>query len=150
MGNSLATHLFIHETAFGRIIVVACSARIATCNGQRQKSTGSGKNRRATRHKGSELHHQGAFLQDYYTFESSHDGDHDGIVRLFVGLSCELGGFLVYVIDYITLHQVATALLVAGSTPTFWISTSVSIHQLVSKRCSSANLRLVPINAHVT
>ena len=59
------------------------------------------------RHKGSELHHQGAFLQDYYTFESSHDGDHDGIVRLFVGLSCELGGYLVYVIDYITLHYAA-------------------------------------------
>jgi len=33
---------------------------------------------------------------------------------------------------------VATALLVAGSTLTFW--TSVCIHQLVLKRCQSARL----------
>ena len=90
------------------------------------------------RQKNSELHHQVEFLCNYYTFESMHDGDHDGIVRLFVGLSCELGGFfsLRHRLHYITLHcveqffyyqecnitlQVATALLVAGFTLTFWI-----------------------------
>ena len=40
--------------------------------------------------KGSELHHRSVFLHNYYTFESVHDGDHDGVVRIFVGLFCEL------------------------------------------------------------
>ena len=31
---------------------------------------------------GSQLHHRGEFLRNYYTFES----DHDGVVRIFVGL----------------------------------------------------------------
>jgi len=39
---------------------------------------------------------QGGFLHDYYTFESMHDGDHDGVVRIFVGLSCELGSLIIY------------------------------------------------------
>ena len=30
------------------------------------------------------------FLHNYYMFESVHDGDHDGVVRIFIGLSCEL------------------------------------------------------------
>ena len=38
-------------------------------------------------------------MHSYYTFESVHDGDHDGVV---IGLSCELWGFL----KYITLHYV--------------------------------------------
>ena len=29
-------------------------------------------------------------LYNYYTFESVYDGDHDGVVRIFVGFSCEL------------------------------------------------------------
>ena len=53
----------------------------------------------------------------------------------------------------------ATALLVAGSIPTFWIPQFVSTSSYssvvqalgCSHNCSSeANLRLVPINAHVT
>ena len=32
--------------------------------------------------KGSQLHHRGEFLHNNYTFES----DHDGVVRMFVGL----------------------------------------------------------------
>ena len=39
--------------------------------------------------KGSELHHRGEFLHNYYTFESVNDGDHDGVVRIFVGFSCK-------------------------------------------------------------
>jgi len=42
------------------------------------------------RQKGSELHHQGEFLHNYCMFESVHDGDHDGVVRIFVSLSYEL------------------------------------------------------------
>jgi len=42
------------------------------------------------RQKGSELHHRGEFLHNYYTFESVHDGDYNGVVRIFVGLSCKL------------------------------------------------------------
>jgi len=45
---------------------------------------------------------------------------------------------------------VATALLVAGSTPTIWIPQAQFVSTIVFKRCSSANFRLVPINAHVT
>ena len=48
------------------------------------------------RQKCSEVHNRGKFLRNYYTFESMHDGDHDGVVRIFVGLSCELGGFFLY------------------------------------------------------
>jgi len=40
--------------------------------------------------KGSEFHHRAEFLHNYYTFQSAHDGDHDSVVRIFVGLSCEL------------------------------------------------------------
>ena len=49
----------------------------------------------------------------------SADSDHDGVARIFVALFCELWSYLFTVINYIT--QVATALLVAGSTLTFWI-----------------------------
>jgi len=42
------------------------------------------------RQKGSELHHHGEFLHNYYTFESVHDGDHNGVVRISVGLSGKL------------------------------------------------------------
>ena len=47
------------------------------------------------RQKRSELHSRGEFLHNYYMFESMHDGDHDGVVRIFVGLSCELGGLII-------------------------------------------------------
>ena len=34
----------------------------------------------------SEFHHRGEFLHNYwYTFESVHDGDHDGVIRIFIG-----------------------------------------------------------------
>ena len=47
------------------------------------------------------LHHQDEFLHNYYKFESVHDGNRDGVVRIFIGLSCELGGFCKYIIlDY--------------------------------------------------
>ena len=32
----------------------------------------------------------GEFLHNYYTFVSLHDSDHEGVVRIFVALSCEL------------------------------------------------------------
>jgi len=84
---------FIHTTAFGRIIVVA-----------------QGTHRRvrdvSRRQKGSELHHQCEFLHNHdtfesvhnYTFESVNNGDHDSVATIFVGLSCELGGFFNYII----------------------------------------------------
>ena len=38
-------------------------------------------------------------------FLSLHDSDHEGVVRIFVALSCELGGFFNYIIlYYIILH----------------------------------------------
>jgi len=45
--------------------------------------------------KGSQLHNRGDFLHNYYMFVSLHDSDHDGVVRIFVALSCELGGFFI-------------------------------------------------------
>jgi len=55
--------------------------------------------------KRSELHHQGEFLHNYYTFESVYNSDHDGVVRVFVGLSCELGCLTSYLINYIIKWQ---------------------------------------------
>ena len=40
------------------------------------------------RQMGSLLHHQGGFLHNYYTFVSLQDSDHEGVVRMFVALSC--------------------------------------------------------------
>jgi len=42
------------------------------------------------RQKGPELHHRGEFLHNYYMFESVHNSDHEGVVGIFIGLSCEL------------------------------------------------------------
>ena len=36
------------------------------------------------------LHHQGEFQHNYYMIVSLHDGDHDGVVRISVDLSCVL------------------------------------------------------------
>ena len=36
------------------------------------------------------FHHQGEFQPNYCTVVSLHDSDHDGVVRIFVALSCEL------------------------------------------------------------
>ena len=36
------------------------------------------------------LHHQGEFQHNYYVIVSLHDGDHDGVVRISVDLSCVL------------------------------------------------------------
>jgi len=55
------------------------------------------------RQKNSELHHQGGFLHDYYTFESMHDGDHDGVLRIFVGLPASW--LSIKLINYITRHN---------------------------------------------
>ena len=33
---------------------------------------------------------QGEFLHNYCTLESLHDSDHEGVVRIFAALSCEL------------------------------------------------------------
>ena len=41
--------------------------------------------------------------QLYYSFESVHDGNHDSVVRIFTGLSCNLWGSL---ITYITLFYI--------------------------------------------
>ena len=88
--NSLAMGLFTHAIAFGHIIVVAQRTHRHICDDataidEQWWSMG--------RQKGSELHHQGEFLHNYYMFESVHDGDHDSVVRIFVSLSCELWGF---------------------------------------------------------
>jgi len=40
--------------------------------------------------KALELHSRGEFLYHYYTFELVHNGDHDGVVKIVVGLSYEL------------------------------------------------------------
>ena len=90
------------------------------------------------RHKGSELHHQGAFLHDYYMFQSSHDGDHDGVVRLFVGLSCELGGFF-NVIDYITLDYMEQFFYYqeCNNSATKWVSAYLPIHMCTRVSYSS-------------
>ena len=82
--NSSATCSFTHAVAFGRIIVVAqhthCHVRdITTAINEPWQSTG--------RQKNSELLHWGDFLHD-----------HNGVVWIFVGLSCDLCRFL-----YITL-----------------------------------------------
>jgi len=37
---------------------------------------------------------QGEFLHNYYMSVSLHDSDHQGVVRIFVALSCELWGYL--------------------------------------------------------
>ena len=37
-------------------------------------------------------------------FDSVYDGDHDGVVRIFVGLSCEPGRLISYLINYIIIY----------------------------------------------
>jgi len=39
---------------------------------------------------GDKVHHQGEFLYNYCKFVSLHDSDHEGVVRIFVALSCEI------------------------------------------------------------
>jgi len=67
MENSLATCLFTHGVAFGRIIVVP---RTWHHNGEQAMAINAG------RQKCSELHHWSEFL---HTYESVHDGNHDGV-----------------------------------------------------------------------
>jgi len=43
------------------------------------------------------LHHRSEFQPNYYMFVSLHDSDHDGVVRIFVALLCELWGYLHYI-----------------------------------------------------
>ena len=66
------------------------------------------------------------FLYNYYTFLSLHDSDHEGVVRIFVALFCELD---------------SSGNRTPGSR--FYsdlLDTSVCIHQLVLKRRQSARL----------
>ena len=68
--------------AFGRIIVMPARAYVrdvTTAIDEQWRSTG--------RQKRSYLHHRGELLHNYYTLESVFDGDHDDVVRIFVGLS---------------------------------------------------------------
>jgi len=62
-------------------------------------------------------------ISAHYTFVSLHDSDHEDVVRIFVAFpaSCELFIYIIYI------NQVATALLVAGSTLTFWIPWQTSL-----------------------
>ena len=95
--NNSATCSFTHSIAFGRIIVVAqCAHRhihdVTTVNEQ-WWSMG--------RENGSELHHWVEFLHNYYMFESVHDGNHDGVCRIFVRLFCKLWGFFNYRWHYV-------------------------------------------------
>jgi len=41
---------------------------------------------------------QPKWVSAQYTFVSLHDSDHEGVVRIFEALSCELGGFFIYLI----------------------------------------------------
>jgi len=47
------------------------------------------------RQKGSELHHQGEFLHNYYMFGSVDNSNRNGVVTISVALSCEVGGFFI-------------------------------------------------------
>jgi len=50
---------------------------------------------------------RGEFLHNYYTFESVHDGYHDSVVRIFIGLFCKLWHFfnLHHQLHYITWNN---------------------------------------------
>ena len=80
--NSLLMFSFTHATVRYSVWPHRHVSDVTLVN-QQWRSTG--------RQKRSELHHRGEFLHNY-TFESVHDGDHDGVVRIFVGLpaSCEV------------------------------------------------------------
>ena len=97
--NSLATHSFTHAIPFDCIIVVDQYMHrhvrdVITVIDKQWWSMG--------RQKGSELHHWNDFLHNYYTFESVHDGDNDGVVKMFVGLSCQLWGlFILHYVEHI-------------------------------------------------
>jgi len=56
--------------------------------------------------KGSELHLQGEFLHNYHMLESVHDGDHDCVVSIVVGLSCKLRGYFFNVTLHHQLHYI--------------------------------------------
>jgi len=72
------------------------------------------------RQKGSYLHHQGEFL-------------HNGVVRIFVALSCELWGYL----HYITLHYITSGSYTTGSR-----SNSLVGHTHSSQSCQVLTLTL--------
>ena len=64
-------------------------------NNSRIRRLSNDRQREDQRPKGSELHHQGEFLHNYYTLESVHKGD--GTVRI-LPVSCE--------VSLITLHYI--------------------------------------------
>jgi len=71
-----------------------------------------------------------AFLHNYYTFVSPHDSDHEGVVRIFAALSCELWG-------YILLYYITSGNRTPGSRSypglLDTLADSICIHQLVLK-----------------
>ena len=93
--NSLATHSLTR--AFGRIIVVAARAYVrdvTTAIDEQWRSTEEDKSAHISTTEVSFC--RGEFLRNYYTLESVYDGDHDGVVRIFVGLSYEPGRLISY------------------------------------------------------
>ena len=83
---------------FGHIIVVT-SMHIATYVTLQLRSTSNDDQWEDKRAQNSTI-----IVSTYYTFESVHDGNHSGEVRIFIGLSCELQGFIIYII-YITWNK---------------------------------------------
>ena len=60
------------------------------------------------------LHHQGEFQHNYYVIVSLHDGDHDGVVRISVDLSCVLRGLIrlfIYVAQFFPYQECNYAIL---------------------------------------
>jgi len=100
-------HLFTHAIVFGRIIVLTqcthCHIRdVTTAIDEQWQSTGG--------QKSIELHHRVEFLHNYYAFESVHDGNHNGIVKIFIGFpaSCEVSLIIYTIVTLITLHNSIT------------------------------------------
>jgi len=81
--------------------------------------------------KGLIIHHQGEFLYNYYTFVSLRDSNHEGVVRIFVALSCN------------ALHSVLLILTSGNRNPgsRFYsdlvdtLADSVCLHQASFKGC---------------
>jgi len=96
---------FTHAIVFGHIIVLAASfwpsARIATYMMSQLQSMSNDNQREDKR--AQNIHHWGEFLHNYYMFESVHDGNHNGIVRIFVGFEVSLIFYIT--VSLITLHD---------------------------------------------
>jgi len=100
--------------------------------------------------------------------DSVYDGDHDGVVRIFVDLSCEPKRLISYLINYIIIYitwnnfsptrsVIYITWTIGNRTPgsRFYsdlldtLADFICIHQLVLKPVQSLQVPwLVPINAH--